>query len=299
MHSRLGLQCAQAHLLVQEERISGIRVYPHSHETPGFMTTESENPRHAALNAALPVAAPASAADRRSLEPWVPIKSLDASHRPRIQEHLSTLPDHDRYLRFGYPATDEQVGRYVDSLNFACDEIFGVFNRRLKLVAMAHLAHPSDPAAAHVAEFGVSVLPRYRGKGFGARLFGHAMLHARNRGIGTLFIHALSENATMLHIARKAGARVKRSGPEADAFLQLPPETLASRLEEMVAEGVAAIDYGWKLNLHAIDSLATGLAGAVGLGAVASLPPSELAPAGIARVESPPEPGAEERRPVP
>lgn len=263
------------------------------------MTTESEDPRHAALNAALPANPTGAPGGRRLAEPWVPIRSLDSSHRQKIRSHLNSLPDHDRYLRFGYPATDEQVGRYVDSLNFGCDEIFGVFNRRLQLTAMAHLAHPSGPEAAHVAEFGVSVLPRYRGKGLGAKLFGHAMLHARNRGIGTLFIHALSENATMLHIARKAGARVRRSGPEADAFLQLPPETLASHLEEMVAEGVAAIDYGWKANLLAMDSLASGLAEVVGLGGGTPSPTPDLAPASPQPADPAPHPDAAKPRPVP
>ena len=44
------------------------------------------------------------------------------------------LPD-DRYLRFGYPASDEQIDRYVETIDFAHDEVFGVFNRRLELVA--------------------------------------------------------------------------------------------------------------------------------------------------------------------
>ena len=47
---------------------------------------------------------------------------------------------HDRYLRFGYAATDEQIERYVDGLDFERDEIFGIYNRRLELIAMAHLA---------------------------------------------------------------------------------------------------------------------------------------------------------------
>ena len=47
------------------------------------------------------------------------------------------------------------------------------------------------------------------------------MLHARNRGVQTLFIHALSENTAMLRIARNAGATVERDGPESEAWLRL------------------------------------------------------------------------------
>ena len=71
---------------------------------------------------------------------WVPIRSLSARHRPRIVAHLLALPDSDRYLRFGYAASDAQVARYADLIDFSHDEVFGIFNRRLELLAMAHLA---------------------------------------------------------------------------------------------------------------------------------------------------------------
>lgn len=91
---------------------------------------------------------------------------------------------------------------------------------------MAHLAYAPDAKAPEdraTAEFGVSVLTQARGRGYGARLFDRAMLHARNRGCSRLFIHALSENNAMLKIAANAGATVQRDGPESAAWLQLPP----------------------------------------------------------------------------
>jgi hypothetical protein len=72
----------------------------------------------------------------------VPIRSLGVGHRERIANHLLALDEHDRYLRFGYAANDEQIRRYADSLDFERDEIFGIYNRRLELIAMAHLAFP-------------------------------------------------------------------------------------------------------------------------------------------------------------
>jgi GNAT superfamily N-acetyltransferase len=143
---------------------------------------------------------------------WVPIRSLAARHRPRIEAHLKSLGTHDRYLRFGYPASDAQITNYVAGLDFDRDEVFGIFNRRLELIAMAHLANalPAPSGVPAMAEFGVSVLSKARGRGFGARLFEHAMVHARNRGVDTLMIHALNENTAMLKIARNAGAVVMR-----------------------------------------------------------------------------------------
>jgi RimJ/RimL family protein N-acetyltransferase len=173
-----------------------------------------------------------------------------------VLAHLLALPERDRYLRFGYAANDEQIGRYVDSLNFDRDEVFGVFNRKLELIALAHLAYPPvgkpGPAAA---EFGGSVAAYARGRGYGARLFEMACLHARNRGLDTLFIHALSENTAMLRIARKAGAKVERDGPESEAFLKLPHETMASQMEQWVGQGAAEIDYRFKQQARLVDGL--------------------------------------------
>jgi GNAT superfamily N-acetyltransferase len=193
---------------------------------------------------------------------WVPARSLSVRHRDRIVAHLLALDDGDRYLRFGYVASDEQVGRYVERIDFDRDEVFGVFNRRLELVAMAHLAYtdaPSDGTPSS-AEFGVSVIKHLRGKGIGARLFDHAMLHARNHGVDTLRIHALSENTPMLKIAREAGATVERSGGDSEANLKLPPVDLASRLEAFVEDGAAEVDYSLKRHAHRIDGLLTTLA---------------------------------------
>jgi len=194
---------------------------------------------------------------------WIPIRSLGPRHRERITCHLLALSESDRYLRFGYAATDAQLSKYVDLLDFEQDEVFGIFNRKLELIAMAHLAHSMASLVEGrppMSEFGVSVLPHYRGRGFGARLFEHAMLHARNRGVQTLFIHALSENVAMLKIARTAGAVVERSGPESEAWLRLPPDTLASHVGELVEHQAAELDYQLKVRARQVSTLLDALA---------------------------------------
>ncbi len=193
---------------------------------------------------------PSSAGGSGTSWTWVPIRSLGPRHRERIVTHLLALDERSRYLRFGYAASDAQIARYVDTIDFTQDEVFGIFNRRLELIALAHLAHrPAEPGRDRPAqsEFGVSVLPKARRRGFGARLFEHATLHARNRGVGTLFIHALSENTAMLKIARNAGATVERDGSESEAWLKLAPDSLASHLDQILVDQVAEIDYRFKL----------------------------------------------------
>lgn len=176
----------------------------------------------------------------------VPIRALGPTYRERIAQHLLQLDPADRYLRFGYAANDEQVRRYAEQLNFERDEIFGIYNRNIELIAMAHLAFSVDPQYASCAEFGVSVLSPARGRGYGARLFDRAVMHARNQGVSMLFIHALTENTTMLRIARNAGAVVERDGSESDAYLTLPPATLDTRMSELVEQQFAEINYVFK-----------------------------------------------------
>jgi len=201
---------------------------------------------------------------------WVPIRSLGPRHRERIAAHLLALDERSRYLRFGYAASDAQISRYVDTLDFEQDEVFGIFNRRLELIAMAHLAHRGADAQRGreaASEFGVSVLPKARRRGFGRRLFEHAMLHARNRHVETIFIHALSENTAMLKLARSAGATIERAGSESEAWLKLPPDSIASHIDQLLVDQAAELDYRIKAQTHrddadpavpALDSAAAG-----------------------------------------
>ena len=216
----------------------------------------------ASLQAGIEWVQPATGRADGAAPPIVPIRALGHAHRARIREHLLALSPEDRYLRFGYSATDEQIGRYVDGLNFKRDELFGIFNRRLKIVAMAHLAldipADADPLAGEAgraAEFGVSVAADQRGRGLGKRLFERAVVHARNEGVSTLIIHALSENAPMLAIARSGGAIVEHDGPDSEARLTLPGATLDTLVSELIEEQIAQADYRIKRGTQQIHRL--------------------------------------------
>ena len=181
---------------------------------------------------------------------WVPIRPLRPRHRARIQSHLLALSEDDRYLRFGHHVSDEQLARYVQGLRFGHDQLLGVFNRRLQLIAVAHLAFSTQARAVHQAEFGVSVMPHARGRGYGARLFARAMVHARNHGVTHLVVHALSENAPMLKIAHRAGAIIERHGSESEALLRLPPADFDSHMSELWQDQAAVMDYHVKSRLR-------------------------------------------------
>jgi RimJ/RimL family protein N-acetyltransferase len=188
------------------------------------------------------------------------VKELSERNRRRLLMHFLALGDDDRLLRFGSVLPDELITRYVQKLDFSRDTIFGVFNDNLELVGVGHLAFAPREAVptirdatlkARIAEFGVSVSASARGKGVGSRLFERAAIHCRNEDVDTLYMHCLSSNQTMIHIARKAGMEIHRDYGESDAYLKLAPANPGSMLQEAFEEQFASFDYTVKANTKA------------------------------------------------
>ncbi|MES2320484.1 MAG: GNAT family N-acetyltransferase [Pseudomonadota bacterium] len=182
------------------------------------------------------------------------VKQLEERDRRRMVRHFLALDESDRLLRFGTVLPDAQVQAYAEGIDFKRDTVYGVYNRLFKLVAVGHLAFaPKEKSSAgtskdRVAEFGVSVSASGRGKGIGSKLFERAAIHCRNSDVDTLYMHCLSSNQTMMHIAKKAGMEILRERGEADAYLRLLPANPASMLQEAIEEQVATIDYNLKAN---------------------------------------------------
>ena len=183
-------------------------------------------------------------------QPLVPIRAIGAEHTPELLAHFLALGEEDRYLRFGYAASDAQIKAYVTRIDFLRDEVFGVFNRKLELIAAAHIALSCQPKQACQAEFGVSVLESGRGKGIGTRLFRRAAMFARNRGIEILTMQCLTQNAAMMRIARRAGMEVHVEGSETEACLKVPQRGIFSHLDEWVENATGQLDFAIKLGLH-------------------------------------------------
>lgn len=208
------------------------------------MTQQTET-----LEAALPHG---SAVSPDSLRRWLPMRSLTTAHRDEVCNHLLALSPADRVLRFAHAASDEQIRHYASQIDYSQDEVFGVFDRRLELVAMAHLAFAQEGLSA---EFGVSVLARVRGRGFGARLFEHAVMHARNRGVSAMVIYVARDNAPMLAILRRAGATLSFDGAEATGRLPLVADTLGTQVGALLERHAAEFDYQLKLQVQRLDRL--------------------------------------------
>jgi RimJ/RimL family protein N-acetyltransferase len=129
-------------------------------------------------------------------------------------------------------------------------------------MAVGHLAfaprdesHGDVTEKERVAEFGVSVSKAARGMGVGSKLFERAAIHCRNNDVDTLYMHCLSSNKVMMHIAKKAGMEIHRDYGEADAYLKLGPADPVSVLQEAMEEQLASLDYALKANVRAASKL--------------------------------------------
>ncbi|MFZ6874739.1 GNAT family N-acetyltransferase [Undibacterium sp. Di27W] len=185
------------------------------------------------------------------------VKELSEKDRHRILKHFLGLEESDRLLRFGTYLPDAMIEKYVEGIDFSRDKVFGVISHRFNIVGVGHLAYASrseDDEHTNkdkVAEFGVSVSGNARGKGIGSKLFERGAIHCRNDDVDTLYMHCLSSNQTMIHIAKKAGMEIHRAYGEADAYLKILPANAASILKEAMQEQVATIDYTIKANARA------------------------------------------------
>ena len=171
------------------------------------------------------------------------VRELGEKDRERLLTHFLELGEEDRLLRFGQVTPDRVIENYVRTLDFSRDTVFGVFNRQLQLVGVGHLAYLPADGDTRTAEFGVSVSESVRGQGIGTRLFERAAIRSRNTHVTTLYIHGLSRNTTMMHIAKKAGMKIEYAYGEADAYLTLSPADQNSIITEMLQEQAAVFDY--------------------------------------------------------
>jgi GNAT superfamily N-acetyltransferase len=186
----------------------------------------------------------------------IPIQRLTEAARPKLRDHFLSLDANDIRLRFGSPLGSDAIVAYVEGIDFDTDAVFGVYEDELRLAAAAHVAFGTDGA-----ELGISVLPGHRSRGIGSALFARAVDHARNRFVTRMYMHCLSENAAMMHIAKKSGMNICVDTGEAEAFLKLEPADQASISGELMGQRLALFDYALKTQAAAMRRITESLGG--------------------------------------
>lgn len=164
-------------------------------------------------------------------------RKLTSIEGAKLIDHLCSLKEEDRRLRFGAAVADEYIAKYVtdsilndsNSIWFACGES--------NIVAACHVAIYNGEG-----ELGCSVDPEFRGLGLAQLMFDRAITYLRVKGVQDVYMHCLTENQIMRHIAHKNDMTVVSCYGESDARVQVQPPTPMTVVQDAYLDRIAMYD---------------------------------------------------------
>lgn len=125
-----------------------------------------------------------------------------------IIDHLVSLDDESRRLRFGYDAREAAIEKYVNNSFDHSESVWYGFIDGNQCYGAIHIAVDGD-----VAELGFSIDKDRRGAGLSNELFARALVYIKALGIKKVTMQCLSENKIVQHLAQKHGMAVVTIGP--------------------------------------------------------------------------------------
>jgi len=179
----------------------------------------------------------------------IPRKLNNFIDKDNLKLHfIKDLVGNDRRLRFGGSLSDEAIETYLKSsfVDFGINNMWFIvdvespetFGR--KVVATCHVNYD---VRTNTAELGLTVSPDYRNQKIGQELYNRGVTWARMKGAETIFMHCLSENKTMQHIARKAGMTVITIDPtEKQSSIKVDKNPVMAGFQDSVYEQMAVYD---------------------------------------------------------
>lgn len=167
----------------------------------------------------------------------IPMKLNTLRERALVKQHLCSLEETDRHLRFGSMLSDYAIEHYVDGSWEGDNEWLGIIEQD-EVIAVIHVAFETPTRA----ELGLSVDPKWRGKKLGQALFERAIIFLKARQVQDVYMHCLSENMVMKHIARKNEMHLESAHGETDADLILKDITPLDKYQEVLIENLAMYD---------------------------------------------------------
>jgi N-acetylglutamate synthase-like GNAT family acetyltransferase len=172
----------------------------------------------------------------------VPRKLTPFDKQKLIDHFMNDIVANDRRLRFGYEAPDSSVKKYIEeSLNdYGYINMWFVVEEGVKIVATCHVSMNRE---TNTAEMGCTVSPNYRNQKIGQELFNRGITWARMAGAENVFMHCLSENRTIQHIAKKGGMTVVTIDPsEKESTIQIKQNRYEAGFKDMVMDQIAVYD---------------------------------------------------------
>lgn len=150
------------------------------------------------------------------------IQHSDINALAAYAAHLKKLSETDRYTRFCYNIKDEAIDQFILSMLYHPDD-HHLFTATLgdTIVGFGHLAREGDDW-----ELAVSVDSNRQGQGVANKIMDFMIDWGKTRGVHSVFMHCITQNAKIQHLARKHGLRmIERDGAEVTSRVDLPAPT--------------------------------------------------------------------------
>ena len=158
--------------------------------------------------------------------------------------HLLRLDPQQRAFRFGRAVADEWVAHYGADTDWMRSVILGCWIAG-ELRGVGELKALDQPWRSRSAEAALSVERAFEGRGIGTELFHRALVIARNRGIGRLYMLCQAENDRVQRITRKLRPRLVVGGDQIECQIDLAPADAFSIAAELCDDGCALAGSIW------------------------------------------------------
>ncbi|MDP3255809.1 MAG: GNAT family N-acetyltransferase [Bosea sp. (in: a-proteobacteria)] len=169
------------------------------------------------------------------------VRRLWPAERDLFKAHLLRLDEATRRERFGTAVNDDFLETYAVT-TFGVGGLVYAYLEDGAVRGAAELRGLED-IMAQTGEAAFSVERDWRRRGIGGTLFGRLITAARNRGIRTLYMTCLPENAAMRRLARKFEADLAGGYADVEGVIATGGPTPFTILDEALdtARGFAAL----------------------------------------------------------
>ncbi|MGQ9781016.1 MAG: GNAT family N-acetyltransferase [Nitrososphaeria archaeon] len=136
-----------------------------------------------------------------------PIKDGDQTSLYRMFTSLSPETVYNRFFKLRRPFTIEEVTKMVLVNPWEEFAIVGVPVQPSDLSLVADARYYVEEEAE--AEVSIVVQDKWQLKGLGTAMLNHLISIGRQNGIRQFYVYVLSDNAVMIHVAKKLGFKLK------------------------------------------------------------------------------------------
>jgi RimJ/RimL family protein N-acetyltransferase len=168
-------------------------------------------------------------------------RKLFPRERALVEQHFLQLDPASRRSRFGGFVGDLFIQTYSNALIGPSNLVYGAFGGE-RLLGISELCLAFDGGRAS-GEIAVSVAESWQDLGVGTELVSRALLSARNRFLGRLFLLCQQDNHPMQRIAKKLGAEITPSQGEIVAEFKLPLADHLSLMSEWLGDAGDTLAY--------------------------------------------------------